>query len=107
MKPINDDLENWKMDNALCRIYMDGLGLFKFILFLKIYLQPLTPDQLSQKGSDEMNKPKLKKMVWMTVLISAVIFLLFLSLFTVTQAAGLVDDTVPLVWSLDNKMQKR
>ena len=41
---------------------MDGLGLFKFILFLKIYLQPLTPDHLSQKGSDEMNKPKLKKM---------------------------------------------
>ena len=41
-----------------------------------------------------MNKPKLKKMVWMTVLIGAVIFLLFLSLFTVTQAAGLVDDTV-------------
>ena len=30
----------------------------------------------------------------MTVLIGAVIFLLFLSLFTVTQAAGLVDDTV-------------
>ncbi|MFC4662676.1 MULTISPECIES: CD3337/EF1877 family mobilome membrane protein [Oceanobacillus] len=41
-----------------------------------------------------MNKPKLKKIVWMTVLIGAVIFLLFLSLFTVTQAAGLVDDTV-------------
>lgn len=73
---------------------MDGLGIFKFILFLKIYLQPLTPDHLSQKGSDEMNKPKLKKMVWMTELISAVIFLWFLSLFTVTQAAGLVDDTV-------------
>lgn len=63
-----------------------------------IQVHPLTPDHLSQKG---------RKMVWMTVLISAVIFLLFLSLFTVTQAAGLVDDTVPLVWSLDNKMQKR
>ena len=43
----------------------------------------------------------------MTVLISAVIFLLFLSLFTITQAAGLVDDTVPFVWSSYNKMQKR
>lgn len=41
-----------------------------------------------------MNKPKLKKIAIVTVLISAVIFLWFLSLFTITHAAGLVDDTV-------------
>ncbi|MBY7141915.1 YtxH domain-containing protein [Virgibacillus sp. NKC19-3] len=41
-----------------------------------------------------MDKQKLKKIILMAVLLSAVIFLLFLSLLTVTQAAGLVDDTV-------------
>ncbi|WP_445667625.1 CD3337/EF1877 family mobilome membrane protein [Oceanobacillus sp. FSL K6-0251] len=41
-----------------------------------------------------MDKRKLKKIAIMAVLIGTVIFLLFLSLFTVTQAAGLVDDTV-------------
>ncbi|MBY7141729.1 YtxH domain-containing protein [Virgibacillus sp. NKC19-3] len=41
-----------------------------------------------------MDKRKLKKIVMVAVLLSAVIFLLFISLLTVTQAAGLVDDTV-------------
>ncbi|GGP08810.1 MULTISPECIES: CD3337/EF1877 family mobilome membrane protein [Oceanobacillus] len=41
-----------------------------------------------------MDKRKLKKIVMVAVLLSAVIFLLFLSLLTVTNAAGLVDDTV-------------
>ncbi|WP_080873458.1 CD3337/EF1877 family mobilome membrane protein [Oceanobacillus timonensis] len=41
-----------------------------------------------------MNKSKKKKIMVMAVLISTVIFLLFLSLLTVTNAAGLVDDTV-------------
>jgi signal transduction histidine kinase len=41
-----------------------------------------------------MEKRKLKKIAIVTVLLSTVIFLLLLSLFTVTQAAGLVDDTV-------------
>lgn len=41
-----------------------------------------------------MDKRKLKKIAIVTVLLGAVIFLLFLSLLTATQAAGLVDDTV-------------
>ncbi|WP_025092731.1 CD3337/EF1877 family mobilome membrane protein [Bacillus safensis] len=41
-----------------------------------------------------MEKQKLKKIAIVTVLLSTVIFLWFLSLFPMTQAAGLVDDTV-------------
>lgn len=41
-----------------------------------------------------MSKRKLKKIAIVAVLIVAVIFFMFLSLLTVTQAAGLVDDTV-------------
>ncbi|WP_439649449.1 CD3337/EF1877 family mobilome membrane protein [Lentibacillus daqui] len=41
-----------------------------------------------------LNLSKGKKIMLMTVLIGTVLFLLFLSLLTVTHAAGLVDDTV-------------
>ncbi|GIO19339.1 membrane protein [Oceanobacillus oncorhynchi subsp. incaldanensis] len=41
-----------------------------------------------------MDKSKWKKIIMVTVLLSAVIFLLFLSFMTVSHAAGLVDDTV-------------
>ncbi|WP_439957434.1 CD3337/EF1877 family mobilome membrane protein [Oceanobacillus oncorhynchi] len=41
-----------------------------------------------------LNRSKGKKIMLMTVLIGAVLFLLFLSFLSVTHAAGLVDDTV-------------
>ena len=41
-----------------------------------------------------MEKQKLKKIAIVTVLLSTVIFLWFLSLLTMTHAAGLVDDTI-------------
>lgn len=46
MKRIRDACENWKMDNASCKICMDGSELFKSTLCLKIYLTPLTRDHL-------------------------------------------------------------
>src|SRR5699024_2993080 len=69
-------------------------GLYKFTLSLKIYLKPLIPDHLSQKGSDEVVKAKWKKIIMVRILLSAVIFLLFLSFMTVSDAGGLVDDTI-------------
>src|SRR5699024_12166459 len=94
MMRIKGRLESWNTDNVLCRIYTGVWGLYKFTLSLKIYLKPLIPDHLLQKGSDEVDKSKWKKIIMVTVLLSEVIFLFIFSFMTVCHAAGLVDDTI-------------
>src|SRR5690625_1628524 len=75
---------------------MDVWGLFKFILFLKIYLMHsiLGHLQLKKRRGDDVNKQKLKNIILTVVLIGAAVFLCLFLLGTFAQAAGLVDDTV-------------